>query len=155
MKISNKIMKSLNFKGIILLLLLFTSTYISAQTSDAVLGTWLNDTKEAKIEIFKNGNKYFGKIIWLKIPNDANGQAKTDTHNSDSKLKLRKILGLQIIQNFDYAGGNLWDNGKIYDPKNGKTYSCKMTLIDKNNLEVRGFIGISILGRTTTWTRSN
>ncbi len=105
-------MKNINFKGIIFLLVLFTSTHISAQTSDAVLGNWLNDSKEAKIEIFKSGNKYFGKIIWLQIPNDETGRAKTDIHNGDGKLKLRKILGLQIIQNFDYAGGNIWGKRK-------------------------------------------
>ena len=146
-------MKKINITLLYLFLLICVSQNIFGQNADAVLGTWLNQEKEAKIEIYKTGNNYFGKIIWLKNPTDEKGQPKSDTHNPNDKLKSRKILGMQMMQNFDYANKNLWENGKIYDPKNGKTYSCKMTLADKNKLEVRGFIGFSLLGRTTTWTR--
>jgi uncharacterized protein (DUF2147 family) len=60
-----------------------------------------------------------------------------------------------ILRGFVSTENNLWENGKIYDPKNGKDYSCKITMIDNNKLDVRGFIGISLLGRTETWTRIN
>jgi uncharacterized protein (DUF2147 family) len=52
-----------------------------------------------------------------------------------------------------YKGDNVWDDGKIYDPKNGSTYDCTITMINNNTIEVRGYIGISIIGRTDTWTR--
>jgi uncharacterized protein (DUF2147 family) len=61
-------------------------------------------------------------------------------------------MGLDILSGFKYGGGNIWQDGKIYDPKNGKTYSCKMTL-EGNELKVRGYVGFSLLGRTTVWTR--
>ena len=61
-------------------------------------------------------------------------------------------MGLQILSGFRYAGDGTWEAGKIYDPKNGKTYSCKMRL-DGENLKIRGFIGISLFGRTTVWSR--
>jgi uncharacterized protein (DUF2147 family) len=54
---------------------------------------------------------------------------------------------------FNYSKENNWEDGKIYDPKNGKTYSCKIKMTNPNNLEVRGFIGVSLIGRTDTWTR--
>jgi uncharacterized protein (DUF2147 family) len=61
-------------------------------------------------------------------------------------------MGLDILSGFKFSGGNIWEDGKIYDPKNGKTYSCKMTL-EGNELKVRGYVGFSLLGRTTVWTR--
>jgi uncharacterized protein (DUF2147 family) len=61
---------------------------------------------------------------------------------------------MNVVHSFKYSGANIWDQGYAYDPENGKTYSCKMTL-NGNKLDVRGFIGISLIGRTTTWTRTN
>jgi uncharacterized protein (DUF2147 family) len=65
------------------------------------------------------------------------------------------LIGSQIIQGFQFSGGNLWKNGKIYDPDSGKTYSAKATLISPTELDLRGFIGISLLGRTDKWIRAN
>jgi uncharacterized protein (DUF2147 family) len=68
-------------------------------------------------------------------------------------LKKTPIIGLQIVYDFTFAGDGLWKDGRVYDPKNGKTYRGKMTLISPQQLDLRGYIGISLLGRTTTWTR--
>jgi uncharacterized protein (DUF2147 family) len=57
------------------------------------------------------------------------------------------------LSGFKFAGDNLWEDGTIYDPENGKTYRCKITLESPNRLNVRGFVGISLFGRTTVWTR--
>ena len=73
--------------------------------------------------------------------------------NPDPKLRSRPIVGLQFMNNFVYAGRNVWDGGKIYDPESGKTYKCKMTLQSTNRLEVHGYVGVSLLGRTVVWTR--
>ena len=61
------------------------------------------------------------------------------------------IIGLNLVNGFVYQGKNKWGDGTIYDPDNGKTYSCKMTLMEDNTLKVRGFIGISLIGRTQVW----
>lgn len=122
--------------------------------ADAALGIWYNAEKDGKIQLYKQGDKYFGKIVWLKEPNDNAGKPKLDTNNEDTKLRNRPIIGLQIIKDFGYTGDSVWEGGKIYDPKNGKLYSCKMTLKNKNTLDVRGFVGMALLGRTTTWTRA-
>lgn len=134
---------------------LFSFTSLSAQTatSDSVLGIWFNGSKESKIEIFKCNDRYCGRIIWLREP-DADGKPKIDKNNPNIKLQNRSILGMVLMRDFVYGGDNVWDKGEIYDPKSGKTYSCKMALINTNRLDVRGFVGISLIGRTDTWTRT-
>ena len=76
-------------------------------------------------------------------------------HNVDNGVsKHYKKDALKVLKNFEYKGDGVWEDGKIYDPENGKTYSCKMTLRDSEHLDVRGFIGFSLLGRTENWTRT-
>ncbi len=125
-----------------------------------ILGLWSTTDNNSRVEIFKCGDNYCGKIVELKNPNySANdkrgmaGQPKVDRNNPDPDLKTRPLLGLQVLEGFGYSGENVWKGGTIYDPDNGKTYKCKMTLTDPKRLEVRGFIGISWLGRTEVWTR--
>ncbi|MEZ4903344.1 MAG: DUF2147 domain-containing protein [Spirosomataceae bacterium] len=87
-------------------------------------------------------------------PNDpVTNKPKLDKNNPDTQKKTLPILGLVNLKDFKYDGDNLWENGKIYDPENGKEYSCKMRLINQNQLDVRGYIGISLMGRTDSWTR--
>jgi uncharacterized protein (DUF2147 family) len=126
---------------------------VHAQNADAILGKWINPSGEGQIQIYKKGNLYFGKLAWIKVPNDeATGQPKTDKNNPDKNLRSKPILGLEILKNFKFDGEDVYEDGSIYDPKNGKTYKCKMT-IDGNKLNIRGYIGISLLGRTEAWTR--
>ncbi|GAB3274281.1 DUF2147 domain-containing protein [Larkinella harenae] len=123
---------------------------------DAVVGTWLNGTKRGHIQIYKKGDKYYGKIVWLKEPNDpATGKPRTDAKNSQAPLRTRPLIGMDVMQSFTYDGGKVWEDGTIYNPEDGKEYSCKLTLKDPNTLDVRGYVGISLLGKTQTWTRIN
>ena len=123
-----------------------------AQTKDDVLGKWLNPTGEGQIEIYKKGDKYFGKLVWIKDPTDENGKPKKDEKNPNESLRSKPILGLEILKNFVFDDGK-WVDGSIYDPKSGKTYSCKLTLKDDKQLSIRGFIGVSLIGRTEVWKR--
>jgi uncharacterized protein (DUF2147 family) len=131
-----------------------------AAGADDILGVWNNEEKDARIEVFKCGDKYCGKIIWVKEPNypagsteGTPGTPRLDNHNPDPAQRTQPIFGLQIMHNFIFAGDNLWKGGKVYDPKNGKTYSGRMKLVSPNQLNLRGYIGISLIGRTTSWTR--
>lgn len=136
-----------------LLMLLFASQS-HAQNSDAILGVWLNGSGEAQITIFKSSaGLYYGTISWLKNPKYEDGNEKVDKNNPDLKQRLKPLKGLMILRSFKYEDGNEWIGGKIYDPKNGKDYSCKMTLEGPRKLSVRGYIGISLIGRTDNWTR--
>ena len=86
-------------------------------------------------------------------PNDENGQPKKDLLNPDENLRDRDRLGLVLMTGFAHIEGNVWDNGRLYNPKNGKTYTGMMTLKDSNTLDLRGYVGFSFLGKSTTWTR--
>jgi uncharacterized protein (DUF2147 family) len=120
--------------------------------ADDIIGTWLTGGKEpAKIQIYKSGNKYFGKIAWLKYPEE-NGLTRMDANNPDKSKRSQQILGLIILRDFRF-NENEWEGGKIYDPESGKTYSCIISLKDKSTLKVRGYVGISLLGRAEIWTR--
>lgn len=124
-----------------------------SQSADAVLGTWFNQEKDAKILIYKAGSQYQGKIIWLKEPLEKDGKTpKRDAHNSAPALRSRPILNMIILSKFAYDDG-AWTGGEIYDPRSGKTYSSKMQL-DGNRLNIRGYVGIPMFGRTTTWTKA-
>lgn len=139
-------------KTIILIALFFATATVFAQSADAVVGKWLNSGGEAHIQIYKVGNKYNGKLAWIKNPNDKTGKLKTDGHNPDANLRGRALSGLELLKGLSFDDG-AWENGTIYDPKTGKTYSCKMTLTGNDQLNVRGYIGISLIGRTDVWTR--
>ncbi len=135
-----------------LMVVMMMSTFMFAQNADDILGTWFTEGGKSKVEITKKDGRYSGKIIWLKEPNRADGTAKLDKNNEDESLKGRGILGLPVIQGFEWDD-DLFEDGTIYDPENGKTYSCEMTWEDKDTLNVRGYVGFSLLGRTTVWTR--
>lgn len=135
-----------------LLIAVATSINVKAQT-DKVEGLWYNDVKTAKIQITKESNgKFYGKVVWLKEPLK-DGKPKVDEMNSDEKLRSRPRLGLPVLADFVKDGDNKYSGGTIYDPNNGKTYSCKMTYKGET-LDIRGYIGISLFGRTTTWSRA-
>ncbi len=134
-------------KKIITIILLSFSFSFFAQSGDALIGTYMTDKNEGMVEITKKGTKYYGTLTWTKTP------GKLDSNNPDPKQQTDKLAGKEILKDFDFDGKDLWHNGTIYDPKNGKTYSCKITRDDKGNLNVRGFIGVSMLGRTTFWVK--
>lgn len=141
-------------KTIIATLVFILITTIS-YTQTSVEGVWFNTKKDGKIKIFEKDGKFYGKIVWLLEPNDKNdGKPKRDINNPEDSKHQDPIIGLVVLKGLSFDKNNVWDDGKIYDPENGKTYSCKMTLIDNDHLDVRGFVGFSLLGRTENWTRA-
>lgn len=102
------------------------------------------------IDIYKSGNNFFDKIICLKEP-FRNGKPKVDDKNPDNKIKDKPVIGLVILMDFVFDGKDEWTDGKIYDRKNGKTYSF-MEFENKDKLKIRGYIGIALIGRTTYWS---
>lgn len=135
-------------------LLLFSPVFkVSAQIpGDRIIGKWYTEENKSLIEIYKKGDKYCGKIIWLKKPNE-NGKPKLDKENPDKKLKTQPILNLEIMTNLEFDEDNEWEDGDIYDPEPGHTYSCMITLTTPDKIDMRGYLGLSLFGRTTVWTR--
>lgn len=134
-----------------LTVLLAVQTLVFAQKADAILGKWYNTEKDAQIEIFKEAGKYHGKIVWLKEPTE-NGKPKLDKNNTDPSKRNQAIMGMKLLHGFEFKGQS-WEEGNIYDPKNGKTYSCIIKRKSERLLEVRGYVGVSLIGRTVEWSR--
>lgn len=146
-------MKKNNSLFLVLILCLFSFSF--SQNRDDIVGTWISSKGTGHIEIYKKGDKYFGKLAWMKEPKNEDGTAKKDINNPKENLRSRTLQNLVLLRDFEYLGGNTWEEGKIYDPESGNDYSCKLTMVNKNKLEVRGFIGISLFGRTEVWTRKS
>jgi uncharacterized protein (DUF2147 family) len=147
---------------IMFLSLLSIAATCHAAGGDDILGVWNDEEKDAKIEMFKCGMKYCGKIISAKEPNypawskeGTPGSPRFDHNNPDAAKRSRPIIGLQIVNDFTFAGEGVWKDGTVYDPKNGKAYRGKMTLVSPDKLVMRGFVIITLFGRSTTWTREN
>ncbi|MFT6216211.1 MAG: hypothetical protein ACJAS3_002619 [Roseivirga sp.] len=154
----------------IFLAAVFTLSPINESTTavneDLIIGNWKPSNGRSVVQIYKgkaeNGedtNKYYGKIVWLSEPNDEKGNPRTDVNNDDKELKKKRTLGLVIVKDmeFEEVDGKIvsWDGGTIYDPNNGSTYDFQAEIDKKNEniMEGRGYIGVSLFGRTDTWTR--
>jgi uncharacterized protein (DUF2147 family) len=140
-------------KSIVLSIIVFISLNIHSQTpkGEEIIGTWLVGNSKAKIKIYKNGSKFNGKIVWLKEPTYSDGTPKVDKNNSDAAKQKQPLIGLDLLKDFEFENGH-WENGTIYDPENGKTYKCKISFRD-GKLDVRGYIGFTLIGRTDVWFR--
>lgn len=126
---------------------------LQAQQADAIVGKWYTQDEDAQVEIFKEGDVYHGKMVWLKEPTE-NGKPKVDENNTDKAKRDRPILGMRLLSDFVHDG-DTWEDGTIYDPRNGKSYSSIIKLVDKDTMEVRGYVGIAAFGKTVEWTRVN
>ncbi len=135
-----------------LVVMMALTSMIYAQNAGDIVGVWLTEGGKSKVEVIKKDGKYQGKIIWLKTPNREDGTAKLDKENEEESLRKRPILGMELIKDFEWDE-DIFEDGTIYDPENGKVYSCEITFENKDTLNVRGYIGFSLLGRTTVWTR--
>lgn len=118
-----------------------------AISPDAITGVWLTQKEDGYIEINKIGARYQGKIIG----SPSGDTSRVDINNPQPQLRSRPLLGVVIIDDMMFAEDE-WRNGTIYDPDNGKTYRCRLSIAD-GELIVRGYIGNPLFGRTQRWTR--
>lgn len=142
----------------LLLLLLVTAYSLTgiAQEADKIVGIWWNDEKTTKIEVEKKDGKYIGTIVYMIPEKYENGEPPKDDENPDPALRNRSIVGLQILEGFEYNSKKKeWIDGTIYDPKSGKTYDCYGWLESDELLKLKGFVaGIRMLGRSSEWYRT-
>lgn len=123
-----------------------------AQNSkDAIVGEWLSAKKDTRFLIYESNDRYFGKILW-SIEVEHGGNLR-DVKNPNPQLRSRSIVGLILLKDFTFDGDNTWEKGTIYDPREGKEYACTLSLKSDNQLNVRGYVGLPLLGRTEVWTR--
>jgi uncharacterized protein (DUF2147 family) len=143
------------FRVLLCAALLLVGQRLTASDSSSATGLWKNE--DASFEIYEENGKLNAKVVSLREPlaPDGSGRQKADIHNPDASKRSRPIIGLVFMTGFTPAGSGKWENGTIYDPKTGNTYSCNMELDGPNTLKVRGYIGISLFGRTQIWKRAN
>ena len=140
------------FSGLALAACIVWAGAARAQSQD-VQGWWMDRAGKAGIYIAPCGGQLCGKIEWLRVPLDKAGKPKTDIHNNDPALRPRLLCGLQILGNFTPGDDGRWRGGWIYDPESGNTYKSVMHVGDDGKLHVRGYIGITLIGRSTVWTK--
>ncbi|RYY39578.1 MAG: DUF2147 domain-containing protein [Chitinophagaceae bacterium] len=123
---------------------------LAASAQDALLGRWWSPKRDGQIEFYKSNGKYFGRLVWTKNP------GKKDDKNPDASLRGRELMGSNLFTNFSYDSDDKeWVDGKVYDPQNGKVYSCKLWITNNGKtLNARGFIGFSLLGRTERFEKA-
>ncbi len=143
-------MKKINQLAVIAAI--FVCSSISAMAQE-ILGKWWDEEHKGQTELYMSpSGKLYGKITMLAEPIDKEtGKAALDKHNSDPKLRSRPTLGLVVVFGF-VKNGNKWE-GSVYNPKDGKTYSGYMELQPDGRLKLRGYVGITLIGKTEYWTR--
>lgn len=123
-----------------------------AMNAQDVVGKWKLEDGTAIVEVYKSGNVYNGKIVWLAEPTEADGSPAVDNNNPDKALRSRQLIGLNMLSDLKAVDGE-YSGGKIYDPGNGKTYNCSMK-VQGDVLKVRGSLDKKgLLGRTMDWFR--
>ncbi len=127
------------------------------EVSAGVLGLWVDQEQAERqklgIWIDKCGELLCGRIVWMKKPQSRDGGLKRDRYNPDESLRERPICGLRILEGFKPVAQDIWGDGRIYNPNDGRTYSSTLTLQPDGKLEVRGFVLFSWLGKTVAWVR--
>lgn len=131
---------------------LLSSTAFAAENSP--IGIWLVGSGKAKVEVVAVGESLEGKIVWLKEPMDTEGKPRLDKNNPDKELKTKPIMGMLLVKGFVKDGENKWTGGTVYDAENGKTYKANINVENADTLKLRGYVGISLFGRTDVWKRS-
>ena len=141
-------------KSLALLLASTIGGIANAHTASAEVpeGVWLVDG-EAAVQIFACNSLLCGRIRWLQAPRDSQGQLKRDARNPDPALRQRDVCGLTIVRDLRSTGPNHWDDGWLYNPASGKTYSIKMELTSSGALVARLYLGTALIGESKTLTR--
>jgi uncharacterized protein (DUF2147 family) len=130
--------------------LLVSKTYAAdTDQQKEILGTWITQNKDGIVAIsIATSGALEGRIVAGR--SDAK---RLDEKNPDPALRTRPLLGTVMLQGFHYVGDGRWTGGTIYDPNNGKTYSCNLELAQPDTLRIRGYVGMPLFGRTEMWTR--
>ena len=133
--------------------LLFVLSGFFSSHAQNILGKWKtidDETGKAKsvVEIYQENGKFYGKVVEIL---DKSKEEKVCV-DCEGLNKGKKIKGMVILDGLEKKG-SIWESGTILDPNSGKMYKCILTLENQDKLKVRGYIGISLFGRTQYWQR--
>lgn len=139
--------KKMNRFIYVFLFITFSVFSFAQRKSDEIVGNFFTPESDGVMQFYKAGSTYSAKLIWGK------DKDRLDVNNPDKSLRNQKVVGMVLATGFVFDGKDTWKSGRIYDPNEGKTYDCKITLDEKGNMKLRGFIGVSLLGRTAYMVR--
>ena len=137
-------------------LALLTGFNFCAQAQYEILGQWYNEEKTSKLEIYEKHGKFLGKIIWLETTTNSDGSSpRRDEFNPDKALRQIPLMDMIILKDLSWnEDDQKWENGRIYDPEEGKIYDCYCQIQPDGSLYFKGYVlGLTWLGRSTVWTR--
>ena len=147
-----RVTKTQNDMKKIIFSMIFMLAPLAAAFAQDVVGKWKLEDGTAIVEVYKSGDAFNGKIVWLANPTEADGTPAVDNNNPDKALRSRKLIGLNMLSGLKKNGGE-YTGGSIYDPGNGKTYNCSMK-VEGDILKVRGSLDKKgLIGRTMDWYR--
>lgn len=136
-------------------LLGFTMNAAPAASDPKEVGVWYDDTGKGAVKIeICTPTTLCGKIYWLKEPIADDGKPKIDRFNPEPTMRTRPICGLPVLGDLEKISDGGFDNGWVYDPKEGKSYSVALDLVGPDTLKVTGYKGMRFLGKSFTWTRA-
>ena len=117
------------------------------------IGVWLLPNQRIQMEIAPCDDRLCGKLVWFKHPNDSEGLPLVDSKNPDPALRARPLLGLTVLHDLRKTDDSTWEDGKIYNPDDGKEYNARMSIQDDGTLHVRAYVVFEVLGKTQILTR--
>jgi uncharacterized protein (DUF2147 family) len=126
---------------------------VAERPADPAYGYWLTENRKAIVRIATCGPDICGRMVWVENAVDASGQPKRDRKNSDIAKRERPICGLELVGGLNKADEGTWQDGWLYNPRDGATYSAEIRAVSPSELEVRGYLGVSLLGKSQIWTR--
>jgi uncharacterized protein (DUF2147 family) len=127
---------------------------VPAAAAQSPIGHWMTEGGDSHVAIYRCGGALCGRIIWLRHPRGPDGLPRKDLKNPVASLRARRVLGLRTMWGFvkgDDPGE--WKDGRLYDPANGETYKCSLTLRRDGKLAVSPYVGVSLLSNTKYWQR--
>ena len=141
----------LTMKNLLLPIIFFLPLVIAAQSQETdIIGVWLNEKKEAVVEIYQQDNEYFGKIVDIKGEHADRKNELKDEKNPKPEFRERHLMNMPLIENMKYKNGE-YQGGTAYNPRMGRYFRCKMWLVSNSIMKIRGYWGFIYV--TETWER--
>jgi uncharacterized protein (DUF2147 family) len=120
--------------------------------AESLVGKWLHENQRIHIEIFPCEDRFCGKIVWLKNPNDEQGNPVTDVENPDPALRDRPLMGALLLRDLRQTGPRTWEDGLVYNPDDGQQYRADMEMQADGTVDMRAYVLMPMLGKTLVWT---